>query len=391
MCLDLRKEYGEAAKLRNDTRFKGEEFVRLDGVHLQEVDAGLYKLPWQDASNEREGLAVSLSEAQTQLDRLEEMMRSGASGHRYSAVLTDPSLDQNIQNNAVITRHVANTSKDAVETMAVSTEGVRTALDLASWLDRLGGAKASVAQLTARLESTTRSEKFLRSDEGFRTQRAEISRQLAWLQIAEHCRADSELNYDRRMSRIKASFDENLVALVERIKPIEIGLRNVYGIDVPLEVPPVGKIVETVAVWLVVAQNELSKFKRGQRLSLCTIIATGAPRDDGTGLDCSFDVSQSDIPHNALLRGIALEYFGENRGPITLEVSPPADAWSGNTATGALVVGRVGQYSPSLDLKAQHQDALWNGSCTGTWSVRVTTRGESQSLQLAMHLWVLSA
>ena len=34
MCLDLRKEYGEAAKLRNDTRFKGEEFVRLDGVHL---------------------------------------------------------------------------------------------------------------------------------------------------------------------------------------------------------------------------------------------------------------------------------------------------------------------------------------------------------------------
>src|SRR5437016_1957567 len=45
-CLQLRSQYGELARHRNDTRFKGEEFVRLDAVHKQEVEAGLYKLPW---------------------------------------------------------------------------------------------------------------------------------------------------------------------------------------------------------------------------------------------------------------------------------------------------------------------------------------------------------
>ena len=52
-CLQIRHQYGEAAKLRNDTRFKGEEFVRLDDVHQHEVANDLYKIPWQDAADER--------------------------------------------------------------------------------------------------------------------------------------------------------------------------------------------------------------------------------------------------------------------------------------------------------------------------------------------------
>jgi hypothetical protein len=51
-CFAMRREYYETAKLYVDTILKSEEFFFLDYIHQQEVAAGLYELPYQEAKIE---------------------------------------------------------------------------------------------------------------------------------------------------------------------------------------------------------------------------------------------------------------------------------------------------------------------------------------------------
>uniref|UniRef100_UPI0005B28C2E hypothetical protein n=1 Tax=Methylobacterium sp. B34 TaxID=95563 RepID=UPI0005B28C2E len=76
-CMQLRSYYGELARHRNETRFRGEEFVRLDDVHRMEVKAGLFSMPWREASDERQGLEAALTHATSQR-RIPQDMLSGS-------------------------------------------------------------------------------------------------------------------------------------------------------------------------------------------------------------------------------------------------------------------------------------------------------------------------
>jgi hypothetical protein len=397
-CLQIRQQYGEAARLRNDTRFKGEEFVRLDAVHLQEVDAGLYKLPWQEAAAERAGLETAVAQSNSQQSIPEEMMRDGAAGNRYSAVLSNSGIDSYVKSTAFIVKNVAYLAHDPVGIEAASTARYRSGIELATWLETLAAAKSNVAQLTAKLSIALCKEQYFRKDEGFRTQRAAISRQLAWLQIAEHCRQGSELNYNEKMEKLKTLFNANLRCLIERVRVLGQGLKDNYSIDLPLDTPATGSIVDNVSVWLVAVQDQLSKFKRTQRLTISSKWNGGditiSPNGNGRMhlFTTEVNVEKTDMPSDkALLRGVGFEYVGNNGRPITLKVLPPSDALSGSGPS-ALFFGRVCAIAPNRELPPQHADAFWNGSPTGTWKIEGTFDQAAGSIDsIVMHMWVVSA
>lgn len=391
-CLQLRAQYGEIAKNRNDTRFKGEEFLRLDAVHLQEIDAGLYKLPWQEAADEAAGLEAAVAQANVQQGIPQEMTGDIPGTQQYAAILSAQGMTDQIKGNAFITKNVANTMKDDVSKTALSTAAYRTHMELATWLNTLAGARSSAAQLNSRLLIAKRKEDYLRKDEGFKLQRAYISEQLAWLQIAEHCRSGSVLNYDERLKATKALFDENLRSLVERTLVIGQGLKGVYGINLPIGDLPTGGILDQISPWIVKATDALSKWKRTQRLTTVQIVGTKLlAASDGKTFETTFTVEDSALPsENSLLRGANFEFTGDNRLPISAAVTPPAGVTLGGSVA-PLRFGRVCSVAPSLELKPLHSDLLWNGSPKGLWKLTGTLPSKLSSTdEMIMYLWVVS-
>jgi hypothetical protein len=396
-CLQIRLQYGDIARLRNDTRFKGEEFVRLDEVHLQEVEADLYKLPWQEADAEIVGLKSAIKQASVQQSIPEEMKKDGATSKKYSALLSSEKMSEDINNNAFITKHVANSLQDQVGDKATLTAEYRNYIELASWEAILASSKATLAQLNAKLVVAQAQSTYFHKDEGFKTQRSAISRQIAWLQIAEHCRIGSELNYNDKLKNLKALFDENLRCLIERAIVLTRGLKQTYGVDVPLTTPATGSILDDLSIWLIKVSDELSKFKRTQKLTIAlkwnsVTISLGARDNNGLNpFSTEFILDDADLPSsNALLRGIGFEYVGTNQLPITLKVAVPQSAWSGGE-TGPLVFGRVCPVAPSLELRPQHSDPLWNGSAKGNWKIEGMFDQAAGSIdKLVMYIWVVS-
>jgi hypothetical protein len=368
--------------------------VRLDAVHLHEVDEGLYKLPWQEAADEAEGLEVALAQAKVQQSIPDAMTGDVGSGQKYASLLSDQEMSNQIKQNAFITRNIANTLKDPVEQTALLTAAYRTYMEYATWQETLANAKSTVAQLNAKLKIAKRKEEYLRKDEGFKLQRAFISRQLAWLQISEHCRSGSELNYDERLRATKSLFDQNLRPLIERAVVVNDGLKQIYGIELPLGGIATGGILDQVSAWLVKASDAMAMWKRTQRLTIVQIGSTDkvtiAP--DGRAFETTFTVNDLNLPSSdALLRGMNLEFIGDSRVPISVSVIPPAGVvLGGNTAP--LRLGRVCPVAPSLELRPQHADLLWNGSPKGDWKVTgglTSNRGSVD--QIIMYLWVVSA
>jgi hypothetical protein len=392
-CLQIRQQYSETAKLRNDTRFKGEEFIRLDEVHLQEVDAGLYRLPWQEAADERTALEFAVSFARTQQAITEES----------SAVLSNDRVSEYIRDTAKLATDSINIAgrQDLIKDGTTKTTQYRTGLEYAAWLQTSAAVKGSAAQLRGKLSTAQRKEAYLRKDEGFRAHRAAISRQLALLQIREHCRPDSVLNYNERLTQQKSLFDANLQCLIERVIALKPGLKDSYDIEVTLEAPRTGSILDTLSVWLVKVQSELSKYKRTQRLAVYSIWSgalTVVPGNAGNTADtfqADLVVDVNAVPATkSLLRGVAFEYIGQQQRPISLKVLPPQGTYIAVDRGGqpdTLQFGRVYHAAPGLELKPQHSDVFWNGSPLGTWKVEGRFNQTAGVINgLVMHLWLAS-
>lgn len=400
-CLQLRKDYAETAKLRNDTRFKSEEFFRLDSVHLEEVAAGLYKLPWMEAADDNSALQEAVAQTAAQQNTLEEMLQAGAAGKRYSAILSDPSVNDFIAKSAQLARDSAGNNPLEVSKGAVSTTTYRTNLEYATWIQALAAIKANISQLRGKLSTAQRKEVYLRKDEGFRAHRAAISRYLAYLQVGEHCRQNSVINYAERLERQGDLFKSNLVGLIQRTNALMAGIRERYDIDIPLSPPETGQILDRISVWLADVQNEVSKVKRTHRLSIVSVWTASpiktVPRADGE----SFDIFEADIavaeaamPPKSMLRGVAFEYLGQQSRPLGLKVLPPQSAYDAarkNGDTDKLMFGRVCQFSPAAEVKPQHVDVFWNGSAPGVWQIEGTFDRNAGALDaVVMHLWIAS-
>ncbi len=395
-CLQLRKDYSELAKLRNDTRFKAEEFFRLDSVHRKEVDAGLYKLPWQEAEDDHTALAIAITEIRKQQTIVDEMLQPNSAEHK----LSDAGVAKYVNDSVKLAKYSTEHFQPEVGEGTDLTTTYRTSIEQASWKQTQASIKANLSQLAGKLATAERKELYLHKDEAFRSHRAAISRHIAYLQLHEHCRHNSPLHYQERLAADKVLFETNLICLIERAKVISTGLRDSYGIELPISPPEKGRILDTLSVWLVLAQNELTKYKRAQRLLVLSVWNQGriniVPRGGGSPME-SFELSLSvDTKQlsmkKALLRGVAFEYTGGQSRPLSLQVLPPPQAYTKIDRGGSadlLWFGRVLPVTPALELKPQHPDVFWNGLADGDWKVKGTfdqTLGSIDSL--VMHLWL---
>jgi len=392
-CLQVRRQYSEMGKLRNDTRFKFEEFFRQDLVHLDEVAAGLYELPRQEAEAEKDALSVSVEQARLRLENVSHILDSTLSPNR---------LERFIDNESTIAANTA--ARDADDVLKTSSQNAedRTQLEDATWKQTLSSSNENLSHANIRFAAAEKKASYLVKDVAFRTYRAAISRNLAWLQISEHCRENSALNYEERLSHQRQLFSENLRHLVERIIPLAVGIKEYYGIGAEFKSPKKGMILDEVTRWLVEIQDELSKYKGQEEVVICQIFSSqsieiGQIKELGDHSQNYFEVDlkvdESNLPAGkSLLRGVNFEFFGTQEKPISLEVIPPEGALpSTSNSTNSRIVrfGRVCPFTAALDLKPYHVDIFWNGSAQGIWKVRGVHEGEKNPVRgLVMHVWI---
>ncbi|TPM02116.1 hypothetical protein [Mesorhizobium sp. B2-3-10] len=399
-CLEVRQTYMELAKLRNDTRFKLEEFIRLDLIHLQEVAAKLYELPWLEAVDEVGALTSASAEGQSRQDVVTSMMAEGGTGTAYSGILSNKSVDAYISTAAQLAQDSASFNQAAIEAGTKAETTYRAGFDLATWIVALASTKGELAQLQGRLASAKRKADYLKKDKGFRSHRAAVSRQIAYAQADELTRSHSIINYNERLNSSGDLFRRYLRCLIERVLVVKMGLKDSYKLDIPLSNPPTGDILDLLSTWLVDVQNELSKYKRSQRTVVRSVkskaITVSGKGGFGGALDIlhtEFTIDTSTIPDpNSLLRGIAFEYVGNQQNPISLTALPPAGAYIPVDRGGSpdtLQFGRVFPLTAALDLKPQHADVFWNGNPSGDWKVDGLFEQNAGTLDaIVMHLWL---
>jgi hypothetical protein len=271
-CASLRSDYIATAKLFLDTRLKSEEFFRLDNIHQQEVAAGLYNLPFDEASDDVSSLQNAISEAALQKSAIDAMYNAAASPPpKYAGALSD----QQVKNYTDLSGQVADWS--AIQNNPSIHQGTsqltdyRSKIEDASWQYSLRANTTNTAELTGRLNTATRKQNYLRQDIGFRSARAAVSRQLAYVQLSENIRPNAPLNYSERLAAIRSLFDISLRKLIQRILPLNRGAKEIYGIDVPLQVPPRGQILDELGRWTLLIQDEIKKIHRRQRISIFTV------------------------------------------------------------------------------------------------------------------------
>lgn len=382
-CLQLRSQYAETAKLRNDVRFRGDEFLRLDQVYKQEVEAGLHELPRDEAADEVSGLGSSIAIQRSELARIVEILDPAASGNRYSTLLTEPKMTEFSQNEAFIARNTANDQKNLVDEKARSNANLRIGLDFASWQDRRDSVSSEIAKAESRLSTVQRNHEYLEKDVVFRARRAEISRVLAAMQLNEHRRQNSVINYNERLNQQRQFFNSNLTMAIEYATVASAGLRLIYGAGGELPNPPLGGVLDELALWTLEAEDSLSKYLRSKAVSIYSLWLQASR--DALSVDVRFD----DIPYqNALLRGVSLEFAGQQPKPISVSVSPPEGAYSG-IAGESFTFGAVYPVSSSRNVVPGFSEKFWNGSPEGSWSVAIQAGSQIESVnEVVLHLWL---
>ncbi|MEF0940862.1 hypothetical protein [Rhizobium sp. BR 362] len=401
MCLQLRQSYMELARLRNDTKFKLEEFFRLDKVHKREVTAGVYKLPWQEAQDDVVALTDASAQTLAQQKIVEDMINNNGSGPGYSGILSSGSVTGYITAAAQLAQDSASFNQPEIHGGTTQTITYRAGFDAATWYTALASAKASAAQLKGRLDTAKRKNIYLKKDEIFRTHRAAISKYLAILQASEFARKTSAINYNERLIQQGDLFRANLKCLIERVFALRDGLHDSYNIKIDLKDPARGKILDKVSIWLVDVQNAVTKYRRQQRSLVrsvwsdaISVSGKGGPNGSLDMLQTRFVVDSTSIPsQTSLLRGVSFEYLGQQQQPISLSVLPPAGAYVAAVRSDGqpdtLQFGRIFAVTASLDLKPQHSDVLWNGSAMGEWQIAGLFNQSAGSIDhIIMHLWL---
>lgn len=397
-CLQIRRQYGELAKSRNDTRFKFEEFVRIDLIHQEEVKAGLYELPLKQARADLESINASIAGANSQITAIDEMYAAKGE-ENYSNALAPDKVAGYVADVAFVARATAN-DKDKVEDASTRSTEYRIRLEHGSWAQTKLAAIGQRAEHQAKLGAADEKVLYLVKDVAFRTHRASVSRQLAWLQINEHARPNSAINYDKRMLGLKDIFDANLRLLIQRVNALDSGLSKHYGIDAVLQKGKKGEILDGVAIYLIAVQDLLAKYKRKQRTAIASKSTVGhlehyPHKNGGKRFETEITIDDSMLPDGYnLLKGVAFEYFGTHSKPISLNVTPPNGAvpfCDKGLISGRVVFGRVGPFSPGLDMKPQYVDLFWNGMPKGSWKIEgIVCDGTGEIEGVLLHLWVAS-
>lgn len=403
-CSSLRSDYIATAKLFLDTRLKSEEFFRLDTIHLQEVAAGLYNLPYDEATDDVTSLQAALAESALQKAVIDTMYSATASAPpKYAGALNDTQVKAFTDQTGNVAQLGSTQNQPAIQSGTSQIAEYRSKIEDASWQYSLRTNTTSNAQLGGRLTTAQRKQAYLQKDIGFRSSRAAVSRQLAYVQLGENIRANAPLNYSERLMATQKLFQITLRKLIQRVLPLRRGAKQLYGIDIPLPSPSRGQILDDVNKWLTLVQDEVGKYHRKQRISIFTVwlsrcllrhnrnFLDAVKHPEGFRLDIDFepDDSQSQC---GLLRGAAFEYLGSGKRPIRITMVPPLGATGDTGSSGLqipLIFGRVLSLAPGLDIRPLFSDQLWNGNPYGVWRVSSESDLSKYGIEdIAMHLWL---
>lgn len=200
-CASLRSDYIATAKLFLDTRLKSEEFFRLDSIHQQEVAAGLYNLPFDEASDDVLSLQGAMSEAVLQKSVIDAMYNAAASPPpKYAGALSNSQVKSYTDLSGQVADWGATQNNPSIHQGTSQLADYRSKIEDASWQYSLRANTTNTAQLTGRLNTATRKQNYLKQDIGFRSARAAVSRHLAYVQLSENIRPNAPLNYAERLA-----------------------------------------------------------------------------------------------------------------------------------------------------------------------------------------------
>lgn len=396
-CLALRQEYADLAKNFVETKLKSEEFFRLDDIHKQEVKAGLYELPYDEAKDDHEALKAAVDATQGQAAAISTLKTAGALSDAQRQTYSANSGDLA----AASTNVDAGTAKDRAGKIAT----YRSDFDSASWNYSELAVKGNLAQLIGQLATAERKTNYYQKDVAFRSARAAISRELAYTQLAENARSGSVLNYAERMERVAIRFDLVLSKLVPRVLALTVGAHQLYGFKLADLKPTQGNILDDVTDWMQSLQDQIVRYRRRERIFLLSFSIRRNTSAKVSNIKASFGAkfniaTNQTRNQNGLLRGLAFEYVGgsgSSRRPVTIDLSTPAsvtanlDGASGNATS--LTFGRVLPIPNSLELRPQHTDIIWNGSPYGDWTVSMSpdSFNEADIEDVVLYMWLAFA
>ena len=172
------------------------------------------------------------------------------------------------------------------------------------------------------------------------------------------------------------------------------GLHSVYGININLVSPSKGEILDTCALWLSSAQDELSKYKRAQKLMIFSkstdqtapLTFTSVSDTEIQEFKCTITIESNDLPVKAFLRGVNIELSGSYSNPITVTLTPPVGA---APTTEEITISRVCPFSLGMELNARNVDHFWNGSLVGDWNIAGTMDKSFGEIDgLIVHFWL---
>ena len=388
-CSSLRREYSDVAKLYVDTSIKSTEFFMLDDIHLLEVAAGLYELPYREAADEEAAAKTGLNEANRQRKVVTDILAGTADQpvSTYSAKLGQVSIKENAENANKGARWTTNFGGNPeaanIGNVTQYQAEYHSAIERASWECSDAAISGTIAELNGKLATAERKAVYLKKDISFRLARAAVSRHLAYSQLNENGRTNSVLNYHDRLENIRQAFELSARKLCARVSALQQGARDLYGLDVAFTNPPRGALIDETTKWLTDINDRINNYRRLERTSIFAIslrkfmalngLDFEAAKASAAGFRVSMTIRPADTSSVAgLVRGSAFEYVGKGAQPIQLTVTPPSGATSnlkGPNVSTTLHFGRVMPVSPGLDIRPQHVEATWNGDPYGSWNI----------------------
>jgi len=287
---------------------------------------------------------------------------------------------------------------------AVGLSDYRSRLEEASWWAVRRGNEVADVETQAKISLAQKKMDYAAKDIVFRSSRAMVSRQLAWVQLKENTRPNSPINFHERLERLRVLFGTVTRQLVTRVLALRRATKDLYQIDIRLDPPDRGHLLDTVGDWLMSVQERVEKKKQRQRYSAFTItlssIAAKLHIDfrrllHAQPFDMSFTLKDQDtLSIKGLTRGMAFEYLGRFKKPITLTVRTPPTVTQNLSGPvvqpDPFVVSRVLPVEFGLDIRPQHVDSTWNGDPYGAWQVICDHNFAHDGIDdVLMHLWMV--
>lgn len=384
-CLSLRNMYYETSKLYVDAALKSLEFWLLDEIHKLEVRARVYELPYDEAIAELRGAESSLEELNKQQKIYADLIASRGKNPPYQGLLSEKVIVSTADAEGTAAQIQEDNVAKADKLIAAHKEMAnrRLRMETASWDFGVRSVAAISQDTRGRIGRLTRRVAFTEKDIKFRASRAEVSRNVAWLQLWEHSRNGSPLNYKERLDGIRQKFNQSAQLLILHTRALQDAPRDLYGIELEFSEPPRGGLVDGLWKWLTQMQEQIGIFHQRQRVANCRIEVPIIDSKSG-----AYNVTLEDTSGAmGVMRGVALEYFGSITTPISVSILPPVGGVPDQPAE--ILAGRVLPYGPGLELRPQYIEQTWNGRPYGDWRVALLGDLQPDSIRsVAIYIWL---